>query len=87
MLNHWTYSRDDEPSAAERRGTPLVGAHWAGIAHRHSVQRLHPVVPAVLGQQYPFALARWRDDLAGEPEHGGLVGGAMAYHQRPAAFG
>jgi hypothetical protein len=51
------------------------------------VQRLYPVVPAVLDQQNPFALAQWRDDPAGEPEHGGLVGGAMAYHQRAAALG
>ena len=62
-------------------------ARTGRIAHRHSVQRLHPVVPAVLDQQDPFALAQWRDDPAGEPEHGGLVGGAMAHHQRPAALG
>jgi hypothetical protein len=51
------------------------------------VQRLHPVVPAVLDQQNPFALAQWRDNPAGEPEHSGLGGGAVARYQRPAALG
>src|SRR5712672_914671 len=58
----------------------------SAVSHRHLVQRLHLVVPAVLDQQNSFALAQWRDDPAGEPEHGGLGGGAVARHQRPAAL-
>ena len=51
------------------------------------VQRLHPVVPAILDKQNPFPLAQWRDDPAGEPECRGLVGRAVAHHERPAVVG
>ncbi len=63
-----------------------LAAQRAELAHRRLAQRLHLVVPAVLDQQNPFSLAQWPDNLAGEPQHGRLGGGAGAHHQRPAAL-
>ncbi len=76
------------PMAHAARSSQIpVAAQRAGIADRRLVQRFHPAAPGVFDQQNPLALTQRRHDPAGEPEHGGLNGGAVAHHQRPAALG
>ena len=72
-------------------GNPAGGCTMRILAERKppsamDIQRLRPVLPAVLDQQHPVPLAQRRDDPADQPEHRGLVGGAMPYHQRPGAL-
>src|SRR6476659_5555282 len=58
-----------------------------GQLGRELVQRLHVVVPGVLDEQDPFALAERRDNLTRQSEHGGFVGGAVPDHECPTALG
>ena len=60
---------------------------FAGYVAMLSSQGLDAVAPAVLGDQHTLAFAHWPDNLPGQAQHGGLVGGAVADNQGTSAVG
>src|SRR5215212_10388630 len=66
-----------------RRPTALTPAQAPASSVDLRVEGLDPEAPRVLGDQQPGALGQGGDELAGEAEHGRLVGRAVPDGQGP----
>ena len=82
------------PRGLDRRFGPLCvtgsvdrKSAFASYVATLSSQGLDAVAPGVLDDQHTLALAHWPDNLPGQAQHGGLVGGAVADNQGTSAVG